>query len=198
VIADSYDGKRLNSPNDVVVKSDGSIWFTDPTYGIMSDYEGFKADPEQAVCHVFRTDPATGETTVVADDFVKPNGLAFSPDETILYVSDSGLSHDPAGPHHIRAFDVADGRKLTNGARLRRDLARACPTAFAATPTATCGRAPRTACCYAPDGTLLGRIRIPHHGLQPDVWRRSATACSSPPPTRSIPSSSPPAGAQTP
>ena len=82
VLADSYDGKRLNSPNDVVVKSDGSIWFTDPAYGIESDYEGHQAESEIGGCHVYRVDPATGDVRVVADDFVRPNGLAFSPDET--------------------------------------------------------------------------------------------------------------------
>ena len=88
VLAESYRGRRLNSPNDVVVKSDGTVWFTDPTYGILNDYEGYKAEPEQDACHVFRLDPATAEIASVADDFVKPNGLAFSPDERILYVAD--------------------------------------------------------------------------------------------------------------
>ena len=115
VIADSYDGKPLNSPNDVVVKSDGSIWFTDPPYGILCDFEGRKAEPEQAANHVFRWDPQSGALSVVADDFVKPNGLAFSPDEKTLYVSDTGISHTLDGPHHIRAFDVVDGRRLSNG-----------------------------------------------------------------------------------
>ncbi len=115
VIAESYGGKRLNSPNDVVVKSDGTIWFTDPTYGIMSDYEGYRSEQEQEGCHVFRVDPATGEIRVVADDFVKPNGLAFSPDESRIYVADSGLSHDPDGPHHIRVFDVSSDNRLSGG-----------------------------------------------------------------------------------
>lgn len=115
VIADQYKNKRLNSPNDVVVKSDGTIWFTDPPYGILSDYEGKKADQEQEGCFVFRFDPANGSLKVVADDFVKPNGLAFSNDESVLYISDTGCSHDPNGPHHIRAFDVKNGRSLKNG-----------------------------------------------------------------------------------
>lgn len=119
VIADSYRGKPLNSPNDVVVKSDGSIWFTDPPYGILCGFEGRPAEQEQPACHVFRWDPATGALGVVADDFVKPNGLAFSPDETVLYVSDTGVSHDANGPHHIRAFDVVDGRKLARGRVLK-------------------------------------------------------------------------------
>ena len=84
VIADRYQSKPLNSPNDVVVKSDGTVWFTDPTYGIMSDYEGHKAPQEQDGCLVLRATPETGELAVVAEDFVKPNGLAFSPDGTRL------------------------------------------------------------------------------------------------------------------
>ncbi len=112
-LVDRYNGKRFNSPNDVVVKSDGTIWFTDPTYGILSDYEGYKSEPEQPGCYVYRFDPADGSLTVVADDFSKPNGLAFSPDESILYVSDTGRSHDPDVPTHIRQFSV-NGSKLTN------------------------------------------------------------------------------------
>ncbi|WEK04756.1 MAG: SMP-30/gluconolactonase/LRE family protein [Candidatus Devosia phytovorans] len=112
-LVDSHQGKRLNSPNDVVVKSDGTIWFTDPSYGILSDYEGYKADQEQDGCFVYRFDPADGSLTVVADDFAKPNGLAFSADETTLYVSDTGQSHDPDWPAQIRQFSV-NGKTLTN------------------------------------------------------------------------------------
>ena len=112
-LVDRYNGKRLNSPNDVVVKSDGSIWFTDPSYGILSDYEGYKSEPEQPGCYVYRFDPADGSLTVVADDFAKPNGLAFTPDESELLISDTGRSHDPDVPAHIRKFSVV-GAKLTN------------------------------------------------------------------------------------
>jgi gluconolactonase len=115
VIADSYQGKPLNSPNDVVVKSDGSIWFTDPTYGILSDYEGYRADPEQTARHVFRVDGDTGHITSACDDFRQPNGLAFSPDESRLYVADSAASHDPSAPRHIRMFNVT-GARLQGGA----------------------------------------------------------------------------------
>ena len=108
VLADRFEGKRLNSPNDVVVKSDGSIWFTDPAYGIDSDYEGHKAESEIGACHVYRVDPRTGEITIVADDFVRPNGLAFSPDERLLYIADTGVTHMKDGPQHIRVFGVAD------------------------------------------------------------------------------------------
>lgn len=113
-LVDRYRGKRLNSPNDVVVKSDGSIWFTDPSYGILSDYEGYKADSEQAGCFVYRFDPADGSLAVVADDFEKPNGLAFTADERHLYISDTGRSHRPDWPAQIRMFDVDSG-SLRNG-----------------------------------------------------------------------------------
>ena len=111
VLAHSFGGKRLNSPNDVVVKSDGSVWFTDPSYGIMMDYEGDRADSEIGACHVYRIDPAgEGEVTLVADDYVKPNGLAFSTDESALYISDTGGTHQADGPAHIRKHSVnADG-----------------------------------------------------------------------------------------
>lgn len=114
VLADNFDGKRLNSPNDAVVKSDGSIWFTDPTYGILSDYEGYRAEPEQAARNVFRLDPASGALTSVVDDFAQPNGLCFSPDETKLYIAESGSSHDASVPSIIRVFNV-EGGKLSGG-----------------------------------------------------------------------------------
>jgi gluconolactonase len=110
VIADRFEGKRLNSPNDVVVKSDGSIWFTDPPYGILSDYEGHKGESELGGNYVFRVDGQSGAMTAVADDFVRPNGLAFSPDERRLYIADSDRAL-----HHIRVFDVDDGGALRGG-----------------------------------------------------------------------------------
>lgn len=161
VIADRYQGRRLNSPNDVVVKSDGSIWFTDPTYGILSDYEGYKAEPEQPGCHVYRVDPGTGAVELVADDFVKPNGLAFSPDEKILYVADSGFSHDPAAPHHIRAFDVMEGRKLARS-RVFAVIEPGLPDGFRTDIHGNVWTSAQNGVhCLAPDGTPLGRIRIP-------------------------------------
>lgn len=114
-VVDNYQGKKLNSPNDVVVKSDGTIWFTDPPYGIMSNEEGYQAESEIGVNYVYRFDPSNEELSVVAEDFDKPNGLAFSPDESLLYISDTGASHDPEGAHHIRVFDVVDGKSLANG-----------------------------------------------------------------------------------
>jgi gluconolactonase len=115
VIADRYDGKRLNSPNDVVVRSDGSVWFTDPSYGIDSDEEGYKADSEIGACHVYRVDPDSGHVRIAADDFVMPNGLAFSRDERSLYVSDTGATKVDGGPAHIRVFDVGDDGTLSGG-----------------------------------------------------------------------------------
>ncbi len=110
VLADAYEGKRLNSPNDVVVKSDGTVWFTDPTYGISAAYEGGKAESEIGSCNVYCFDPRDNALRVVADDFRRPNGLAFSPDETLLYIADFGFWPNPEWPHHIRAFEVADGK----------------------------------------------------------------------------------------
>jgi gluconolactonase len=112
-VAERYEGKRLNSPNDVVVKSDGSIWFTDPPFGLLGYYEGYKAEPEGPVTHVYRIDPASGALTVVADDVNGPNGLAFSPDESKLYVIESR-----ATPRVISAYDVTGGTKLTKKRKL--------------------------------------------------------------------------------
>ncbi len=115
VLADTYQGNRFNSPNDVVVKSDGTIWFTDPPYGITQPDEGYFGLSEIGGNYVYRLDPASGEVTCVVDDMEKPNGLAFSLDERILYVADSAVSHDPFGNHHVRAYDVVDGQRLANG-----------------------------------------------------------------------------------
>lgn len=115
VLADRFEGKRFNSPNDVVVHPDGGIWFTDPTYGIDADYEGERAQSEIGASHVYRIDPQSGVVEAVATDFVKPNGLAFSPDYEILYIADTGASHVEDGPRHIRRFRVEGGRRLSGG-----------------------------------------------------------------------------------
>ena len=116
VLVDRYQGRRLNSPNDVIVKSDGTIWFTDPPYGILSDHEGHRAPSELCDNYVFRLDPASGALDIVSDAVEEPNGLAFSPDESVLYVSDTSaaLRHDGSGHHHITAFDVINGRTLAS------------------------------------------------------------------------------------
>lgn len=113
VLADRFEGKRLNSPNDVVVKSDGSVWFTDPSYGIMADYEGERGISELAACFVFCLG-VDGELRVVAEDYVKPNGLAFSPDEQMLYIADTGASHLKGAPKHIRCHKVGSDGSLTD------------------------------------------------------------------------------------
>jgi gluconolactonase len=161
VIADKYKGKRLNSPNDVAVKSDGSIWFTDPSYGILTEFEGSRSAQEQGGCYVYRVDPVSGDVAMVVDDFVKPNGLAFSPDEKILYIADSAASHDPGAPHHIRAFDVVDGKRLTNS-RVFADIKTGIPDGFRIDVNGNLWTSTHAGVeCYAPDGTLLGRINVP-------------------------------------
>ncbi len=114
VLADKFEGKRLNSPNDVVVHSDGGIWFSDPHYGINTDYEGGKQEAELPA-NVYRLDPASGDLRVVADDFRGPNGLCFSPDERILYIAETGRQFEPGDPRHIRAFSVQEGTRLRGG-----------------------------------------------------------------------------------
>jgi gluconolactonase len=162
VVADRVDGRRLNSPNDVVVRSDGSVWFTDPSYGIEADYEGVRQDRELDGCHVYRVDPRTAAVTRVADGFARPNGLAFSPDEARLYVSDSGVTHDADGPHHIRVFDVDDDGTSVSGG----EVFAVCETGFFdGFRLDEDGRvwtsAPDGVQCFDPDGTLIGRIRVP-------------------------------------
>jgi gluconolactonase len=160
VLADSYKGKRLNSPNDVVVKSDGSIWFTDPSYGIMSDYEGHKADQEQETRNVYRIDAKTGELEAVVTDFIQPNGLAFSPDERQLYIADSGSSAHEI-PRHIRVFDVEDERKLTNS-RYFCSIDNGIPDGFRFDVSGNLWTSAADGVhCFAPDGTLLGKIKVP-------------------------------------
>lgn len=164
VLADAVDGKRLNSPNDVVCKSDGSIWFTDPTYGIDSDYEGDAAETELDGCHVYRIDPDDHSITAVVTDMVRPNGLAFSPDESILYVADTGVSHvGRKCPPDIRAYPMAaDGRTTAGG---HTTFATCDEGVFDGFRVDRSGNVWSSAGdgvhCFAPDGTLLGKIHLP-------------------------------------
>jgi gluconolactonase len=160
VIADSYNGKRFNSPNDVVVKSDGSVWFTDPSYGLLADYEGSRAESEIGACHVYRVSPE-GQVTVVADDYLKPNGLAFSPDEKFLFIADTGITHDPKGPKHIRRHNVTEAGTLSGG-----DVFADCSAGvFDGFRFDRDGRLWTSAAdgvhCLAPDGRLIGKVHIP-------------------------------------
>lgn len=161
VLASHHAGKRLNSPNDVVVKSDGSIWFSDPSYGIDSDYEGDASPNEQGAQRVYRIDPASGAVTAVADDFVQPNGLAFSPDESLLYIVDTGATHRADGPHHVRRFRVEAGGSLAGG-----EVFATCPAGlYDGLRVDVHGNLWLSAAdgvhCHASDGTLLGKVRVP-------------------------------------
>ena len=160
VIAERYEGKRFNSPNDAVVKSDGSIWFTDPSYGIDSDYEGDAAPSEIGRCNVYRVD-TDGRIDVVAGDFVQPNGIAFSPDESLLYVVDTGLTHHADGPHHVRRFSVSGGASISGG-----EVFATCPAGvYDGLRVDVHGNLWLAASdgvhCHAPDGVLLGKVRVP-------------------------------------
>lgn len=161
-VVDEWFGLTFNSPNDIVVKSDGTVWFTDPSYGYL---QGLKDQPLVGD-FVYRHDPATGETMVVADSFNKPNGLAFSPDESILYINDSAAIQGPGTyfvnlPHHIRAFDVADGSHLIND-RLFAVVTPGIPDGL----KTDCEGRVYSSCTtgvkvYSPQGRLLGEILVP-------------------------------------
>jgi len=161
VVADRFEGRRFNSPNDVVVARDGAVWFTDPTYGIDSDAEGQKSESEIGSSNVYRVDGRTGEVTAEVTDMVCPNGLAFSVDESSLYVSDTGVSHVEHGPRHLRRFDVAGDRVDGGG-----EVVATCPEGvFDGFRVDAAGRIWASGLqgvhCYLPDGTLLGTIRLP-------------------------------------
>lgn len=155
-VTDNYNGKRLNSPNDVVVKSDDSIWFTDPPFGHLSDYEGHKGESEIGKNCVFRVDGKTGRMKVLADDFIRPNGLAFSVDEKKIYIIDSHASQ-----RNMRVYDVTEKGDIKNG----KVFATCTAGRFDGFRLDSDGRiwtsTDEGVHCYEPDGTLIGKILVP-------------------------------------
>ncbi len=160
VLMDRFQGKQLNAPNDVVVHSDGAIWFTDPGYGILGNYEGHKASFELPA-NVYRIDPKTGEATVVANELNRPNGLCFSPDEKKLYIVDSGT------PRNIRVYDVVNGARLANG-RVFVEMAPGTSDGIRSDVDGNIwsaagwgGEGYDGVHVFSPDGTLIGKIHLP-------------------------------------
>ncbi len=161
-LVDRHDGKRLNAPNDVVVKSDGSIWFTDPLYGISNDYEGGIQPSEQPPA-VYRFDPSTGAIDAVATDFAGPNGLAFSPDESRLYISETGDQTRDDPVQVLRVFDVTpEGRSLANGRDFHKIEPGYCDGLKVDSEGNVWSSAADGVHCIDPDGRLLGKILVPH------------------------------------
>src|SRR5215470_14908827 len=166
VLMDRFQGKALNAPNDLAVHSDGAIWFTDPGYGIMSNYEGHKAQFELST-NVYRLDPKTREATVVVSDLDKPNGLCFSPDEKKLYIVDTGLPKHPSDPRPIHVYDVVDGVRLNN----KRQFVNMAPGSSDGIRCDMDGNVWSAAGwggdgyngvhVFATDGTLIGKIHLP-------------------------------------
>jgi len=161
VIADSFEGKPLNSPNDVVVKSDGSIWFTDPPFGLLGYYEGYLAKQELPM-NVYRVDGQSGEMTIVEGEVARPNGLCFSPDESTLYLVESGTT-----PRNVYAYDVVSGRKLSNKRKFI-DVGPGTPDGMRCDVDGNLwmgwgmgGAALDGVNIYNPDGKLIGRINLP-------------------------------------
>jgi gluconolactonase len=161
ILVSRYQGKRLNSPNDLTVKRDGTIWFTDPPYGLTQPDQGYGGVQEEPGSFVYRFDPQTGEIDAVIYDMEQPNGLTFSPDESLLYVSDSAAFDILSGPHHVRVHDVVDDRRVENG-RVFAVIDPGQPDGLEVDD-----RGNLFVCAadgvqvYAPDGTRLGRILVP-------------------------------------
>ena len=160
VLADNFEGKRLNAPNDIVVAQDGAVWFTDPGYGILSDYEGDKGEFELPA-NVYRIDGQSGRLSVVVDDCERPNGLCFSPDGGRLYVVDSGAQH-------IRAFDVAGEGQRVRGGRIWHKPASGTADGIRCDVDGNvwaalcwCNAEDEGVHCLAPDGEVIGKIHLP-------------------------------------
>jgi gluconolactonase len=166
VLLDQFEGKKLNAPNDVVVHSDGAIWFSDPGYGIMSNYEGHQA-PFELPANVYRLDPQIRKAAVVVSGLDKPNGLCFSPDEKRLYVVDTGIPKRAGDPHPIFAYDVEDGVRLKNK-RLFVNMAPGTSDGIRCdvdgnvwSAAGWAGSDYNGVHVFAPDGTLIGKIHLP-------------------------------------
>lgn len=175
VIADAYGGKSLNSPNDVIVKSDGTIWFSDPHYGIMTNYEGF-AGKQELPCHVYRADPVTGALDVVVEDMQCPNGLAFSPDDSLLYVADTGriFSDDE---QHIRVYKCASDGALSDGRHFHTIDPGAADGIRLDQDGNNWSSAADGVHCIAPSGELMGKTFCARTGIQPLLrWARQTRA----------------------
>jgi gluconolactonase len=160
VLAEHWRGKRLNSPNDVIVATDDSIWFTDPPYGLMGEYEGREGERELDGAWVWRLAPGAAEPEPMITDMVRPNGLAFSPNESKLYVADSSRSHDPSGNHHVRVFRLAEGK--VSGGDVFATIAPGCPDGLRVDRQGNGWiSAADGVHCFSPAGELLGKIRVP-------------------------------------
>ena len=160
-LVDRHDGRRLNSPNDVAVTSDGSIWFTDPLYGIQSDYEGGRQASEQPPA-LYRFDPGNGNINLMAGDFDGPNGLAFSPDETRLYVAETGDQTTDNPKQYIRVFDVASDGGLSGGGIFHKIEPGYADGLCMDEEGNLWSSAADGVHCIDPDGRLLGKIRVPY------------------------------------
>ena len=160
VIAEKFENRRLNSPNDVVVKSDGTIWFTDPHYGIMTNYEGHQAS-EELPCNVYRVDPDAGSIAAVATDFACPNGIAFSPDESRVYISDTGRMYDSEARRHIRVFNVKNDGRLSGGGVFHVVDNGAADGIRVDTEGNVWSSAGDGVHCISPEGNLLGKVLVP-------------------------------------
>jgi gluconolactonase len=158
-----HEGRRLNSPNDIVVKSDGTIWFTDPDYGLIQPHEGYGGTQQQDGCYVYRFDPVNLEISAVITDMPKPNGLVFSLDEKTLYVSDTSKSHDPNPNafHHVRAYDVLEHRYCANG-RVFTVIEPGLPDGFRLDIQGWLYISSQDSVqVFTPDGTRIGKIFVP-------------------------------------
>ena len=161
ILIDRYNNKRLNSPNDIVVKSDGTIWFTDPSFGLTSPNEGCGGQQEQFGSFVFRFDPVTQEIDAVIKEMERPNGLAFSPDERLLYVSDTSAVVNPSLLHHILVYDIIDGRVAENG-RVFAEIHPGEPDGFCVDASGNVFTSAADGVhIYSSAGVLLGKIRTP-------------------------------------